>query len=252
MKKNIFISKELHMDRPIMLACWPGMGYVALSMAKYIQRYLKAEKFAEISADDYFQIPGITIQRGLINPISLPSNTFYFWESPEKDLIIFISESQPVPGKEYILAQQVIDVAERYKVNTIFTAAAMPIEISHKDTPSVWAVGSSEEILNILNRSGIKLMKEGRISGMNGSLLGVAKQKGINGICLLGEIPYYTVQIENPKAAKAVIEVFCMLTGIVVATTELDQLAQYMEQEVDNYLQLLQEKAKKGPTQTLH
>ncbi len=252
MKKNAVILKEPHIDQPIMLACWPGMGYVALSVAKYIQKYLRAEKFAEIDADDYFQIPGITIQKGLINPISLPSNTFYFWKSPEKSLVIFISESQPAPGKEYVLAQQVIDVVERYKVNTIFTAAAMPIEISHKDTPSVWAVGSSKEVLNRLNQSGVKLMKDGRISGMNGSLLGMAKQKGIDGICLLGEIPYYTIQIENPKATRAVIEVFCMLTGIVVATTELDQLAQYMEQEVDNYLHLLQERAKKEPTQTLH
>jgi len=252
MKKNLVILKELHIKQPIMLACWPGMGYVAISVAKYIQRYLKAEKFAIIDAIDYFQIPGISIQKGLINPISLPSNTFYFWESPEKNLIIFISESQPVPGKEYPLAQQVIDVAERYGVNTIFTAAAMPIEMSHKDTPSVWGVGSSEEVINRLTQYGLKLMKNGRISGMNGSLLGVAKERGIDGICLLGEIPYYTVQIENPRSAKAVIEVFSMLTGIPVATAELDQLAQYMEQEVDNYLQLLQEKAKKGPTETLH
>jgi proteasome assembly chaperone (PAC2) family protein len=252
MKKNAVILKEPHMDQPIMLACWPGMGYVALSVAKYMQKYLKAEEFAIIDADDYFQIPGITIQNGLINPISLPSNTFYFWKSPEKNLVIFISESQPAPGKEYVLAQQVMNVVERYEVNTIFTAAAMPIEISHKDIPSVWAVGSSKEVLNRLNQGGVKLMKDGRISGMNGSLLGMAKQKGIDGICLLGEIPYYTIQIENPKATKAVIEVFCMLTGIVVATTELDQLAQYMEQEVDNYLHLLQEKAKKEPTQTLH
>jgi len=99
-------------------------------------------------------------------------------------------------------------------------------------------------------------MKRGTISGMNGSLLGVAKGRKFEAICLLGEIPFYTIQIENPKATKAVIEVFMSLTGITVDMSELDEVSQYMEKEVDEYLKIAQEKGQavtppKGP-ETLH
>ncbi|MDL1956950.1 MAG: PAC2 family protein [Candidatus Desulfofervidus auxilii] len=241
---------------PILLACWPGMGYVALSVAKYLKTHLSAEKVAFIPPDELFQLPGISIKGGLIEPVFIPKNEFYFWQSGDKSLLIFISESQPVPGKEYLLANTVLDFAQSHGVKQVFTAAAMPVEMSHKDVPGVWAVGSDEKIIQRLTKQEIRLMQRGSISGMNGSLLGVARERGFKAICLLGEIPFYTVQIENPKATKAVIEVFAVLTGIFVETTELDELGRYMEKEVDEYLKIAQEKGQsvippKGP-ETLH
>jgi len=240
----------------ILLACWPGMGYVASSVAKYLKNYLQAKKIASIPPDELFQLPGISIKSGLIEPIFIPKNEFYLWQGEGKSLLIFIGESQPVPGKEFILANTILDFAQAHGVKRVFTAAAMPLEISHKDTPGVWAVGSNEAITSTLVHNEIRLMKRGTISGMNGSLLGVAKEKGLEAICLLGEIPFYTVQIENPKTTKAVIEAFAMLTEITVDTSELDELSQFMEKEVDEYLKMVQEKGQritpeKGP-ETLH
>jgi proteasome assembly chaperone (PAC2) family protein len=256
MKLSVEIFKKEAFQTSILLACWPGMGYVALSVAKYLQSHLPAEKIALISADEISQLPGVSINSGLIEPISIPQNNLYLWEANNKSLLILIGESQPVPGKEYFLANTILDFAQAHGVKQVFTSAAMPLEISHKTTPGVWAVGSDEQILQKITQQNIRLMKRGTISGMNGSFLGVAKKKGFEAICLLGEIPFYTVQIENPKAIKAVIEVFMPLTDITVDTSELDELSQYMEKEVDEYLKIVQEKGQqitppKGP-ETLH
>jgi len=253
---SIEVFRKQKFQTQTLLACWPGMGYVALSVAKYLQSHLPAEKIALISADDCFQLPGISINSGLIESIFLPQNNFYFWQSKDKSLLIFIGDAQPVPGKEYILANTILDFAQSYGVKQVFTSAAMPLEISHKTIPGVWAVGSDEQTLQKITQQNIRLMKRGTISGMNGSLLGVAQKRGFEAICLLGEIPFYTVQIENPKATKAVIEVFMALTGITVDISELDEVSQYMEKEVDEYLKIAQEKGQqitspKGP-ETLH
>ncbi len=243
-------------DTPILFACWPGMGYVALSVGKYLKEHLGGRKVAQIPSDELFQLPGISVNAGLIEPIFVPKNEFYYCQVEDKSMLVFIGEAQPVPGKEYVLAEAILDFARKHGVKKVFTAAAMPMEISHKDKPSVWTVASSSELIDLLNQYDFHPMKRGSISGMNGSLLGVGKEMGFECICLLGEIPFYTVQIENPKATKAIIEAFSILSDIRVSTEELDELSQYMENEVDEYLKAVQEKgqqlAKPKGSETLH
>jgi proteasome assembly chaperone (PAC2) family protein len=85
-------------------------------------------------------------------------------------------------------------------------------------------------------------MQEGYIGGLNGVFLGVAKSANFEGACLLGEIPFYATQIENPKASLAILEIFSKLFEIPLDLSKLSTLAQYMEKEIDHYLIQLKEK----------
>jgi len=64
-----------------------------------------------------------------------------------------------------------------------------------------------------------------QISGLNGLLLGVAKEKDIEGVCLLGEVPMYATRIQNPMAALVVLEVLAKMLAIEIDMFELAQLA---------------------------
>jgi len=64
-----------------------------------------------------------------------------------------------------------------------------------------------------------------QIAGLNGLLLGVAKERDIEGICLLGEVPIYATRIQNPMAALAVLKVLTRMLGIEIDLDELAQLA---------------------------
>src|SRR3972149_3545786 len=68
-------------------------------------------------------------------------------------------------------------------------------------------------------RIGSTLMTEGTITGMNGVLVGIAKVKGLRGICLLGETSGYIV---DPKASQAVLEALSRLLGIKVDLSILE------------------------------
>ena len=84
-------------------------------------------------------------------------------------------------------------------------------------------------------------MAAGTISGLNGLLLGVARERNMEGICLLGEIPVYTTPIPNPKSSKAVLEVLTKLLDIEVDLAGLEEWAGRAEEEIEENIQALRE-----------
>ena len=64
-----------------------------------------------------------------------------------------------------------------------------------------------------------------QIAGLNGLLLGVTKEREIEGICLLGEVPMYATRIQNPMAALAVLKVLTKMLDIEIDVAELAQMA---------------------------
>lgn len=60
----------------------------------------------------------------------------------------------------------------------------------------------------------------------------------MEGVCLLGEVPSYTTQIANPKAALAILKVLTQILGIEVDLTELSTPAKRAEEEMERISKL--------------
>lgn len=232
------VRKEPRLRSAYLIAAWPGMGNVALKAATYLREKLEADEFAEIEPAGYFHPVGASIKGDVIEIPRFPKSTFYFWMNKKSlhDLIIFLGEAQPSVEKEYEFACEVLDLAGRFGLEKVYTFAAMPSIMEHRDQPKVWGVATDLLLAKGLKDHGVSLMSEGQISGMNGLLLAVAKEKGFQGICLLGELPYYTIQIENPKSSKAVLDVLCKMLEIELDTSELDYQAKRIEQEIEKFV----------------
>jgi proteasome assembly chaperone (PAC2) family protein len=80
---------------------------------------------------------------------------------------------------------------------------------------------------------------QGSITGLNGLLIGAAKTRGIDGICLMGEIPDYLSRIPfpYPKASKAVLSTLAKVLGIDLAYDVLEEMIVQMEAVVANVYQ---------------
>ncbi len=258
MRNGVIFYKEPQLNSPHFIAAWPGMGNVALRAASFLREKLQAEELGEIAPGDFFPLPGVTIRDNLIDEPRLPRSKFYSWRNQpdSRDILIFIGDAQPSSGKEYAFANRVMDIAIQFRAERIYTFAAMPSNIGHKEIPRVWGVATDAKLTEVLREFDVQIMASGHISGLNGSLLGVAKMRGIEGICLLGELPYYASQLENPRASKAVLEVLGNMLDINIDMTELENLAQYTEAEIERYLQQIKEeiqlenvlkKGEKGP-----
>lgn len=239
--EGVKIYKKPKLKNPYLICAWPGMGEVAFKAATYLAQKLKAEEFAEIAPEDFFYFSGSTIQEGILNIPQLPYSKFYYWKNSagKNDLIIFLSDAQPDLSRAEDYCKRITCLAKSFNVKMIISFAAMPQPIDHTQTPNVWFASTSGKINNNLKKYNLALLSEGQISGMNGLFLGVAKREGFEGFCLLGEIPLYTIQIENPKASYAVLDVLSKILNVQIDFSSLIEQAHIMEGEINKLLDYL-------------
>jgi proteasome assembly chaperone (PAC2) family protein len=252
---GIRLYQELRPEAPILVASWPGIGNIGIIAVDTLRRILEAEEFGEIEPWDFFYPKRVLIKKGVLEYMEFPSSKFYFKRIEGKDIIFFIGEEQPTEGgrmyaegrKAYYMANLVLDVAERFKCRRVYTSGAAVALTHHTTKPRVWAVPNSASLLSeIRGYDNTVLMsdiegrgRQGNITGLNGLLLGVAKKRGFEAICLMGEIPVYLqgLPLSYPKASKSVLEVLSHSLKIVVNLGTLDELDRKVQQRIEEFYQ---------------
>jgi len=214
------------LNSPNMLAVWPGVGNVAIIVATYLKRKLDFKRLGEVEASHFFNPIGVVVKDNVVEAPQFPQSKFYYWKSKGEgsDVILFIGEDQPA-AKEYELANCILEVGLRFQVKRIYTCAAALTHIHHSEQSKVWGVATSQQVAKDLKRYDLEQGGNLQIAGLNGLMLGVAKERNIDGICLLGEVPMYATRIQNPMAAVAVLEVLTKMLGVEIDMVELAQLA---------------------------
>ena len=221
------------LNDPSLVAVWPGMGHVALNAGVYLLAKLHMGVFAEFEAADLFDADHVLVRHGLIRPPKPPRNRFFAWHDPagERDLVVFLGEAQPpIGGRPF--CRQLVRFARQLGVGRVYTFAAMATTMRPEHRSRVFAAATDAETLARLRSLDADLFDDGRITGLNGVLLGVAADEGLPGACLLGEIPQVFAQFPFPKASLAVLETFAALSGMEVDLAELAEQARASEENL--------------------
>lgn len=245
--ENLVIIKKPRLKKPYLIVAWPGMGEVAFKAAQYLIQELKCQEFARIIPDGFFYHSGSTVSDGILEVPQLPQGKFYYWKNhsgkgslnAKNDLVIFLSNAQPDLSKADSYSQIIIGLAKDLGVESVVSFASMPQATDHTQDAGVWFTATDQKLKESLKKYSFLPLAEGQISGMNGLFLGIAKKAGLKGFCLLGEIPLYTIQIENPKASSAVLAAFSKIANIPVNLGPLQEQAQAMENEINKLLEYL-------------
>ncbi len=213
---------------------------------------IQAEELGEIEPWDFFYPRKVIIKDGILEDLEFPSNKFYYKRFESKDLLFFIGEEQPTAAgrvyaegeKAHQMANLVLDVAERFGCQRVYTSGAAVAFTHHTLKPRVWAVTNREDLIDEVKRlENTVLMSEiegrggqGNITGLNGLLLGIAKKRGFEAICLMGEIPDYLsgVTFPYPKASKSALEVLINILGIRVDLSVLDGMVAQIDEIIDS------------------
>jgi proteasome assembly chaperone (PAC2) family protein len=235
MKDVIKLYKQPRPKNCSMLASWPGIGDVSLTAAKYFVEKLNAVEIGEIEPINFFEPMGVTVRDNVVDSPRFPESKFYYWQSRsnrEQSLVIFIGEEQP-GFKGYELVNCVLDVAQRFKVARVYSCAAAVTRIHHSEEMKVWGAATTSKLVDELSKHNVVLRGNLRIAGLNGLILGMAKERGMEGICLLGEVPAYATQIANPRASLAVLGILTKMLRIELDLTELGHLAEQVDEEMD-------------------
>lgn len=224
-------GEQTQSKKPWLVAAWPGMGNVAVIAAGYLVQKLQMKPMGEVMSRGYFDIQQVTVSGGLINTPRMPRSVLYQWKNPQadgRDLIISLSEAQPA-ARTYAYAQELMDRVEKMGVERVFTFASLASQLHPTEDPRVFAAGTKQQVLDEVVTLGAVTLEDGQIGGLNGVMLGAALEHGVHGACLLGEIPFFAAGVPNPKAAKAVLSIFCEQAGIEVDMADLVQHSEAVE-----------------------
>jgi uncharacterized protein len=215
------VIKELanvELKNPILVEGFPGLGMVGSIATKYLVKQLKAQKLAVLHSP-HFPYHVVVDKKG---GVRLLRGEFYFLknETGENDFIFLTgdSQSQTIEG-QFEVANSILDFAEKKNVKTVITIGGYRNEV--EGTPNVVAVSTNPVLLEkALNAKAVSSEAGTPIVGTAGLLLGLAKFRKMDAVCLLGETRGY---LPDPKTAKTVIEILQRLLGIDVDLKGLDE-----------------------------
>jgi len=251
------MHQEPQLNNPVMLCGWAGIGNVGITAIETLAGAFGAREFAEIEPYEFFYPRKVTIEKGILEDLEFPTSRFYYHQHAGQDLIFFIGTEQPASGSDrhiagqraYRIADAVLDVAEKFGCRRVYTAGAAVTQIHHTTHPRVWAVPNDEALIDeIHGYENTVLMSEiegaaagGFISGLNGLLLGVAAKRGIEAVCLMGEMPYYLqgAPWPYPKASIAVIETLAAILNLRIDLSGLEHLSNKIEENIEGLMQSL-------------
>ena len=161
-----------------------------------------------------------------------------------KDLILLTGDSQPVvPGSEYILSEQILDLITKFKISNIYSLASY-VTGTFVNNPKIYGTATNQEMVKSFRSFNISTLDNGNITGMNGLILGLGKLRGIEGICLLGETSGYVI---DAKASKNLLEILNNVLGININMDEMNKRSKDTEILIKNLEQQMLAKSGQIP-----
>lgn len=171
------------LNNPILIEGLPGFGNVGKIVAKLLVEHSEAKLFAEYYSP-FFPDYVLVSKEGICSP---PHYRLYAPPSGEKvNAIILTGNSQPPLDNvvaHYEICEDILDFAQKLGCSFVVTIGGVPISTDKK---SVYVAATTDELAAETMEKGGIIYGKGRIMGATGLLLGLAKERGIDGICLLG------------------------------------------------------------------
>ena len=209
---------------PVLVCGLPGSGYVGKLAADYLVTVFKAKKVAEFYSTSF--PPHVNINEEGV-AVKLRGELHHAQTGQGNDLLVFTADAQPATSEgEYELTEAVLKEARELRAKLVFSLAAY-VTGSFVKERRVFGTATSSELLPRLSRNGVRIMKEGGISGMNGIIVGMARLHGMEGVSLLGETSGYLL---DPAASHSVLESLSQILSLKIDMTSIEERAKEAQQ----------------------
>ncbi|QQG40237.1 MAG: proteasome assembly chaperone family protein [Candidatus Aenigmatarchaeota archaeon] len=250
MQTYIRVLEKPKLKNPILIEGLPGIGNVGRIAAGYLIEELKAKKFAELYSPHF--LPYVLLHD---NVAEVLKNEFYFWKNPKgDDIIILVGDSQagdPSGVGHYEVVEKILDFCQELGVKKIFTLGGFATgEIEEMKGIEVLGAVNEAKLAKTYASAGVNFSdtasRIGMIVGATGLLIGLAKQRNMEGVCLMGETAGFPI-LTDPRAAEKVLQSLAKMLGVAVDLGTLDKRVKEMEEFLKK-IEKMQQKAMKQLT----
>ena len=170
------------LESPIFVQGLPGFGNVGKIAAYLLLKFCSAKPFAELYSPffpDYVSVSSKGICR-------LPRYEFYAAPMEKNDFVIMTGDTQPSfddVAAHYKLCGETLDIVEKQGCSFLVTLGGVPLT---EEKSQVYVAATSPRLAAEFMEKGAVIYGKGRIVGATGLTLALAKERGLEGICLLG------------------------------------------------------------------
>jgi hypothetical protein len=170
------------LEKPIFVQGLPGFGNVGKIAAHLLIKFCGAKLFAELyspSFPDYVSVNSSGVCR-------LPRYEFYAAPMEKNDFIIMTGDTQPSFDDvvaHYSLCGEILDFVEQKGCSLLITIGGAPIT---EEKTQVYVAATSPRLALEFMEKGAVIYSKGRVVGATGLVLGLAKERNLDGVCLLG------------------------------------------------------------------
>jgi len=180
------------LEKPMLIVGFPGIGNIGKTVAKLLIQFSRAKLFAELyssSFPDYVFID----KKG----VCLPPRYEFYASTAGRNLVILTGDGQPaledIPA-HYEVCGDVLDFVSKLGCKFIIVIEGFP---SLHPTKDIYVAATSNKQAKEFTEKNALVYQGGRIVGPSGLLLGLAKEHGLKGVCLLGSTLGLTVDQET-------------------------------------------------------
>jgi uncharacterized protein (TIGR00162 family) len=171
-----------NLKSPVLVQGLPGFGNVGKIAAYLTMKFCGAKPFAELYSP-YFPDYVTVNSKGICR---LPRYEFYAAPMEKNDFIIMTGDTQPSFDDvmaHYALCSETVDFIEKRGCSFIVTLGGVPMT---DEKSQVYVAATSPRLATEFMEKGAVIYSKGRIVGATGLTLALAKERGLEGICLLG------------------------------------------------------------------
>jgi predicted ATP-grasp superfamily ATP-dependent carboligase len=234
----MFITESAYpLRNPIMIASFEGWNDAGESASGAITHLLTAwnhQEIGRLDPEDYydFQVnrPYIKIDEMVVREIIWPNTIFYAVNTPHLKQDFLIVKGIEPSMRWPTFANQVLEVADDYEVNTVITLGALLADTPHSRPITVTASGAHPEIAK---RLGVEVSKYEGPTGIIGVLQDAAYRRGLDAVSFWAAVPHYVSTPPSPKASLALVNALEDFLEISIPQGDLPNRAESWEGQVD-------------------
>ncbi len=172
-------------ENPIFIQGLPGFGNVGKIAANLLTKFSNAKPFAELYSPSFPDYVSVST-KGICH---LPCYEFYSAIVEGSQFVIMTGETQPSFDDvlaHYEVCKEILDYAEKLGCRFIVTIGGVPIT---EEKAQVYVAATSSRLAAEFMEKGAVIYSRGKIVGGTGLTLALAKERGLDGICILGATP---------------------------------------------------------------
>jgi proteasome assembly chaperone (PAC2) family protein len=183
MDKPYFMqASEPVLEKPIFVLGLPSFGNVGKIAIHLLIRFCGAKPFAELYSPSFPDCVSVN-SKGICH---MPRYEFYAAPMEKNDFLIMTGDTQPSFDDvvaHYMLCGEILDFVEKKGCDFIITIGGAPIT---EEKAQVYVAATSLRLALEFMEKGAAIYSRGRIVGAFGLMLGLARERNMEGICLLG------------------------------------------------------------------